>query len=91
LEEGGFWMQKQHIFLFPFYYIDYAMAQMCAFEFYTKMKKDRQGTWEDYCRLCSIGGRLGYFDTLKYANLHSPLEQGAVANATAGVFEDLGL
>ena len=24
LEEGGFWMQKQHIFLNPFYYIDYA-------------------------------------------------------------------
>jgi len=28
LAEGGFWMQKQHIFLFPFYYIDYALAQI---------------------------------------------------------------
>ena len=26
LSEGGFWMQKQHIFLYPFYYIDYALA-----------------------------------------------------------------
>ena len=31
LEQGGFWMQKQHIFMYPFYYIDYALAQMGAF------------------------------------------------------------
>ena len=34
LAGGGFWMQKQHIFLYPFYYIEYALAQMCAFQFY---------------------------------------------------------
>ena len=28
LENGGFWMQKQHIFLYPFYYIDYALADL---------------------------------------------------------------
>ena len=46
LEGGGFWMQKQHIFLYPFYYVDYAMAQMGAFEFYTKMKEDRKAAWQ---------------------------------------------
>ena len=37
LEGGGFWMQKQHIFLYPFYYIEYALAQICAFQFYLRM------------------------------------------------------
>ena len=54
LEEGGFWMQKQHIFLYPFYYIEYALAQMGAFEFYGRMKKDRKEAWEDYYRLCAL-------------------------------------
>ena len=46
LEQGGFWMQKQHIFLYPFYYIDYALAQMCAFQYYGRMKQDRGAAWQ---------------------------------------------
>ena len=41
-KRGGFWMQKQHIFLHLFYYIDYALAQICTFFFYDEMKKDRE-------------------------------------------------
>ncbi len=89
LEEGGFWMQKQHIFLFPFYYIDYALAQMGAFEFYGRMKRDRDQAWKDYYRLCQAGGSRGYFDLLKLAGLHSPFEEGTVKNVMADLEEDL--
>ncbi len=89
LEEGGFWMQKQHIFQNPFYYVDYAMAQCCAFQYYTKMKEDREATWQDYYRLCCSGGSRGYYDTLAYANLKVPLEDGVVAYSVKGVLEDL--
>ena len=50
LENGGFWMQKQHIFLYPFYYIDYALAQICTFFFYDEMKKDRESAWARYLK-----------------------------------------
>ena len=30
LEEGGFWMQKQHIFVNPFYYIDFALLELAG-------------------------------------------------------------
>lgn len=79
LGEGGFWMQKQHIFLFPFYYIDYALAQMGAFEFYGKMCEDKKKAWEDYYSLCKIGGSKGYFETLAYAGLSNPFQKGTVA------------
>ena len=45
LEGGGFWMQKQHIFLYPFYYVDYAMAQMGAFERSEEHTSELQSQW----------------------------------------------
>ena len=89
LEAGGFWMQKQHIFLYPFYYIDYALAQICAFELYGRMKKDAKLAWEDYVRLCRAGGSKGYFELLETANLHTPFREGSVEAAVSGVIGEL--
>ena len=71
-------MQKQHIFLFPFYYIDYALAQMGAFEFYAKMCENKEEAWADYYKLCKLGGSKGYFETLEYAGLSNPFQDGTV-------------
>ncbi len=88
-EEGGFWMQKQHIFLYPFYYIDYALAQICVFELYGRMKEDKDAAWQDYYNLCKAGGSKGYFELLGLANLRSPFEEGTVQKAVDIVLEDL--
>lgn len=89
LEEGGFWMQKQHIFLFPFYYVDYALAQLGAFEYYTRSKHDRAAAWSDYYNLCKAGGSKSYFELLKVGNLSNPFEEGSVKRAIEGVLEEL--
>lgn len=89
LEQGGFWMQKQHIFQSPFYYIEYALAQMGAFEFYGRMKENRGGAWQDYLTLCRAGGSLSYVELLKAAGLSNPFENGSVAKATAHVIDEL--
>ena len=81
LEGGGFWMQKQHIFLYPFYYIDYALAQLGAFSLYRK-KVEGGNAWESYLTLCSIGGKYGYFETLERAGIPVPLDE-SVVKATA--------
>ena len=89
LEEGGFWMQKQHIFLFPFYYIDYALAQMCAFQYYGRMKADRPKAWADYLRLCRAGGTKGYFELLQVGDLLNPFRDGTVAASVGHVIEEI--
>jgi M3 family oligoendopeptidase len=89
LEKGGFWMQKQHIFLYPFYYIEYALSQICAFQFYLKMKQDLPSAWADYLRLCKAGGSVGYFDLLKLANLDNPFHEGTVEKAVSAVLESI--
>ncbi len=89
LEKGGFWMQKQHIFLYPFYYIDYALAQMGAFEIYSKSLENREDGWNSYLTLCKMGGSRGYLDLLKGAGLHSPLADGSVKNAVQGALKQI--
>ena len=89
LEGGGFWMQKQHIFLYPFYYIDYALAQLCAFQFYDRMKEDRPQAWQDYLRLCRAGGTKGYFELLEEGSLLNPFKEGTVEKSTGHIIEEL--
>ena len=89
LEGGSFWMQKQHIFLYPFYYIDYALAQLCAFQFYGRMKEDRPRAWQDYLRLCRAGGTKGYFELLEEGSLLNPFREGTVEKSTGHIIEEL--
>ena len=78
LEGGGFWMQKQHIFLYPFYYIDYALAQMGASYLYGLSKTDPEKAWKDYLTLLKAGGKGSYFELLSMAGIPNPFEEGNV-------------
>ncbi len=80
LESGGFWMQKQHIFLYPFYYIDYALAQLGAFALYRRELTSGDG-WTQYLKLCADGGRYGYFETVERAGIPIPLREETVRDA----------
>ena len=89
LEGGGFWMQKQHIFLYPFYYVDYALAQMGAFEYYARSKRVPEKTWADYLALCRAGGSKGYFELLKTGGLSNPFKEGAVKKVMQSISAEL--
>ena len=85
LEEGGFWMQKQHIFVNPFYYIDYEQAQISAFQFIERSKTEPEKAWGDYYRRCQAGGSKGYFALLELAGLKNPFVDGTVEEVVAGL------
>ena len=82
LENGGFWMQKQHIFLYPFYYVDYAMAEMDALFLY-KLNEETGKGFEAYLALCGLGGKYGYFETLEKAGIPNPLLEDTVKNVAS--------
>jgi len=85
LNEGGFWMQKQHIFLYPFYYVDYALAQLCALQYYIRMQDNREETWQDYLRLCKAAGSKPYFELLELANLNNPFKEETIKEVVSGL------
>ena len=74
LERGGFWQRQAHIFRSPFYYIDYCLAQLCAFQFLIKSEQDFTAAWGDYLRLCNAGGSDSFLGLVKLANLKSPFD-----------------
>lgn len=80
LEKGGWWLKQGHIFKNPFYYIDYTLAQICALQFWKKMQEDRLTGWQDYLRICKIGGTKSFLEIVKEANLISPFEEGCVSS-----------
>ena len=78
---GGWWYHKIHIFLYPFYYINYTLTTMGAMEFKKKMREDKTSAWNDYMNLCKVGGSKSYLETLAYANLSDPFKPGSVKKA----------
>jgi M3 family oligoendopeptidase len=78
LKEGGYWQQQRHIYIYPFYYIDYALAQICALQFWKMSKGENEGTWDKYINLCKAGGSLPFTDLVELAGLKSPFEEGCI-------------
>lgn len=85
LQHGGFWHKQGHIFSTPFYYIDYTLAQICAFQFWKKMHEDRDVAWADYLGLCQLGGSLSFTELVKEAGLISPFEDGCVTSVIGSI------
>lgn len=78
LRTGGFWQKQNHIYNSPFYYIDYALAQICAFQFWKRSREDRAAAWAAYLRLCRAGGSRSFLQLVQQASLRSPFEEGCV-------------
>lgn len=86
-DRGGYWYHKLHIYLYPFYYINYTLTTMGAMEFKKKDKENHENAWKDYLNLCKCGGSMSYLETLAYANVMNPFEAGSVERAI-GVARD---
>lgn len=80
LEQGGFWQKQTHIFRSPFYYIDYTLAQLCAFQFWKRSGEDFALAWSDYLRLCKAGGSKSFVKLVELAGLISPFKDGCVGS-----------
>ncbi len=79
LSRGIFWYRQGHIFASPFYYIDYTLAQVCALQFWKRTQVDQDETaWEDYIRICDLGGTKSFLQVVAAANLQSPFKEGAL-------------
>ena len=89
LKNGIFWFRQGHIFSSPFYYIDYTLAQVCAFQFWIKSREDREKAWQDYLNLCKLGGSKSFFELMKSANLKNPFEEGTLASVIPKIKEYL--
>ncbi|MFH0767174.1 MAG: M3 family oligoendopeptidase [Bacillota bacterium] len=78
LEKGTYWFRQGHIFGAPFYYIDYTLAQVCAFQYWIKHQENRKAALESYLALCRLGGSKSFLGLLESAQLRNPFKKGTV-------------
>src|SRR5690606_4018727 len=50
------WHRQLHIFLYPFYYVEYGIAQIGALQIWLHSRKDRAGALAAYKRALALGG-----------------------------------
>ncbi len=72
------WIRQLHIFQVPFYYIDYAIAQIGAWQLFAQSAVDPKGAMENYLKLCGLGGTLNLKDFFRAGNLRLPFEEGVL-------------
>ena len=77
--KGGRWQAKPHIYLSPFYYIDYTLAMCCAMQFWAQSRQDYAGALDRYVALCGRGGSAPFGALVRSAGLVSPFDAGALA------------
>ncbi len=74
LEKGTIWQRQAHIYQMPFYYIDYALAEICAMQIFERAARDRKATMEGYLAMCRVGGSVSFPEMLEIGGLESPFE-----------------
>lgn len=77
-EKGGFWQKQLHIYDYPLYYIDYCLAQICAFQYKIWMDENYQEAWDSYLRLCELSASDYFVNLLEEVGLDNPFEDGCV-------------
>jgi oligoendopeptidase F len=55
-ERTARWYKQLHIFLYPFYYIEYAIAQLGALQVWRNALQDQAQAVEDYRNALALGG-----------------------------------
>jgi M3 family oligoendopeptidase len=78
LHKGTYWFRQGHIFGVPFYYIDYTLAQVCAFQYWVKSQEDHSKALAEYIDLCKLGGSKSFVALLESARLENPFKAGTV-------------
>lgn len=87
---GRGWQRQLHIYHYPFYYIDYCLAQTVSLEFWSISQNDWNEAWERYLRFVRQGGKKTFVGLCETAGIMVPFEDGALKNVAAEALKYLG-
>lgn len=81
--EGRRWQRQTHIYVTPFYYIDYCLAQTVSLEFWAMIQKDPADAWKHYMAYAEQGGSRTFTELLRNAGLESPFDENCLRGVCA--------
>lgn len=85
-QDGRAWQFQRHIYESPFYYIDYALAQTCALQYWKWSEHDREAAFASYLKICDIGGSQAFLSIVASGGLVSPFHDGCLKNIVDYVY-----
>ncbi len=91
LEDGALWQKQGHIYQVPFYYIDYTLAQIAAFEIFLKFEDNRIQAWEDYKNVCKVSGSQSFLGILEEGKLSNPFHVESIKKIMSKIEETIEL
>lgn len=85
------WYGQLHLFRYPFYYIDYAIAETSAMQLGMLDARDHGACLEKYLALCQLGGTKSLLGILESAGLKSPFDPKLMPELMAHAAREVGL
>ncbi|MCS6990922.1 MAG: M3 family oligoendopeptidase [Chitinophagales bacterium] len=87
LQRGTYWHRQAHVFKYPFYYIDYALAQVCAFQLWELARQDLPTAMKQYLVLCRLGGSRPFLELVAAGSLQNPFVADVISRQATSVSE----
>ncbi|HVK40735.1 MAG TPA: M3 family oligoendopeptidase [Candidatus Kapabacteria bacterium] len=79
------WYEIGHLFMAPFYMIDYALARLVSMQLALIDDDDHERAMAIYLELCGLGGTRSFKGAVEQVGLRSPFEEEMVAELAARV------
>lgn len=76
--QGRGWQRQLHIYHYPFYYIDYCLAQTVALKFWAMSQSNYTDAWKRYNDFVAEGGLKSFTELCGVAGIDDPFTAGAL-------------
>jgi oligoendopeptidase F len=83
------WYRQLHIFLYPFYYIEYGIAQVGALQLWRRSLRDPAGTVERYRKALELGNTRPLPELYRAAGIEFTFDQAVIRDLVALVEQEL--
>ncbi|QEH37499.1 Peptidase family M3 [Aquisphaera giovannonii] len=84
------WHRQLHIFLYPFYYIEYGIAQLGALQLWHRSLTDPAGAVAAYKRALAIGGARKLPDLFAAADARFGFDEATISPLMSAIGDELG-
>lgn len=84
------WYRQLHIFLYPFYYIEYGIAQLGALQVWLNHRRDPAAALEAYRRFLARGATASLPDLYREAGAELVFDQDRMAPLVEAVEQEIG-
>ncbi len=85
------WYRQLHIFLYPFYYIEYGLAQIGALQVWRNARRDHAGAVAAYRRFLALGATRPLPELYRAAGVELSFDEGMLGDLVALVEEEMAM